>query len=159
MFTGDTNPSLPYIDGHGNYKASYYKEILKNGLKMEKNDVYNRIDGELDYQIIKWTERNIINGVPDEEKDVPEWINYIEFHLSKAKNAIYRLNKEAALAELRKVTALGVKCMMIHGCPERKLPVQIGGETNATGVPQTNAGPVTSNGKQCCCDDDCDCHK
>lgn len=137
---------------------------LTNGLKMEKREAYKVIDGELEYQGIKWTERNILNGIPDEEKPVAEWLTYIEFHMLKAKNSIYHLNKEEALAEIRKVTALGVKCMMVHGCPERKLPVQVGGEkdinyTNATGVPQTNAGPAMSNeGKQCSCDD-CDCKK
>jgi hypothetical protein len=61
-----------------------------------------------------------MEGTPDEEKPVAEWINYIEYHLSKAKEKVYHLDTQAALAEIRKVTALGVRTMEIHGAPERK---------------------------------------
>lgn len=88
---------------------------------MERHEVYKLIDGEREYQDITWSPRREENGTPDEEKPVAEWINYIEFHLAKAKSAIYYLDKEAALAEIRKITALGVKTMEIHGCPEREL--------------------------------------
>ena len=93
---------------------------LTNGLKLEKQDVYKMVDCELNYQDEQWVFRNDENGVPDEEKSVAEWINYIEHHLNQAKEHNYYLRKDAALAAIRKVTALGVRTMMIHGCPERK---------------------------------------
>jgi hypothetical protein len=48
----------------------------------------------------------------------------MEHHLNKAKNSVYYLNQNEALAEIRKVTALGVRTMEIHGCPSRKFPVE-----------------------------------
>jgi hypothetical protein len=90
---------------------------LSNGLKLQRTDVYKRINGERDYQDQRWH-----GCVPDEEKSVAEWLNYIEYHLSKAKERVYHLNTEEALAELRKVAALAVRAMEIHGCPERIIP-------------------------------------
>lgn len=92
---------------------------LTNGLKMERNDVYKLIDGERDYQDQTWVARRTADGTPDEEKPVAEWINYIEYHLSKAKERVYHLDTPGALAEIRKVTALGVRTMEIHGAPPR----------------------------------------
>lgn len=88
---------------------------------MERIKVYQVIDGERDYQDHKWG-----NGdVPDEEKDVAEWINYMEFHLQKAKNSVYYLDRDEALAEIRKVTALGVRAMEIHGVPARIVKLDV----------------------------------
>ena len=95
---------------------------LKGKRKMERTEVYKCLDTERDYQDLRWSPRNEINGVPDEEKPVAEWINYIEFHLSKAKENVYLLDTQAALAELRKVAALAVRCFELHGCPERIIP-------------------------------------
>jgi hypothetical protein len=92
---------------------------LTNGLKMERREVYKRVDGERNYQDMRWNTNLREGDVPDEEKPVAEWLNYIEYHLSKAKDENYHLNKEASLAELRKITALAVRCLEIHGCPER----------------------------------------
>ncbi|MFA5366599.1 MAG: hypothetical protein WC333_01840 [Dehalococcoidia bacterium] len=96
---------------------------LDNGLKMFRQDVYKRIDKERDYQDLRWNTNLREDEVPDEEKPVSEWLNYIEFHLSKAKNWNYHLDKEKSLAELRKVAALAVRAMEIHGCPERIMRV------------------------------------
>jgi hypothetical protein len=93
---------------------------LTNGLKMFRYEVYKAFDGERDYQDIKWGARNSANGIPDEEKPVSEWLNYIEFHLEKAKTNNYFLDKEKALDELRKVGALVVRALEVHGCPKRK---------------------------------------
>lgn len=88
---------------------------------MKRVVVYRNIDIEREYQDQKWTEGNRQNGVPDGDKSVAEWINYMEFHLNKAKEMIYKLNQTEALGEIRKVTALGVRTMEIHGCSERIL--------------------------------------
>ena len=111
---------------------------LTNGRKLERTDVYKRLDGERDYQDKKWGTRRTADGTPDEKKPVAEWINYMEFHIAKAKEKVYYLDTQAALAEIRKVTALGVRAMEIHGCPPR------GGT------------PVIGDEKPSC---DCDCKK
>lgn len=86
---------------------------------MERKLIYQIIDGERNYQDNKWTNVNVESGIPDDEKSVAEWINYMEYHISRAKEAVYHLNTEAALAEMRKVIALGIRAMEINGCPER----------------------------------------
>jgi hypothetical protein len=99
---------------------------LTNGKKMEREHVYKRIDAERKYQDLRWNSGQRAGDTPDEEKPVAEWLNYIEYHLSKAKDCNYHLNKEDALEELRKVAALAVRAMEIHGCPERIMPTRIG---------------------------------
>jgi hypothetical protein len=118
---------------------------LTNGLKMNRQDVYKCLDGERDYQDAKWGTRRTAYGTPDEEKPVAEWINYMEFHILKAKNAVYHLDTEGATAEIRKVTALGVRAMEIHGCPARQ--IEAGDGTKPTEL---------DNGCTC---NDCDCKK
>ena len=93
---------------------------LTNGLKMERKEVYKCIDGERDYQDKVWGTRRTLDNTPDEEKSVAEWVNYIEYHLGKAKDKVYHLDTQAALEELRKVAALAVRAMEIHGTPERQ---------------------------------------
>jgi len=92
---------------------------------MERTEVYKRLDTERDYQDLRWTPRRETNGTPDEQKPPAEWINYMEFHLSKAKEAVYFLRDEEALAEVRKVAALAVRCLELHGCPERVIPEEL----------------------------------
>lgn len=111
---------------------------LTNGLNMERQEIYNRIDGERDYQDANWGSRKQVDGISDEEKPVAEWINYIEYHISRAKNCVYYLDTKGATDELRNVAALAVRAMEIHGCPERIAKVDI--------APN-------------CCSPDCDCKK
>jgi hypothetical protein len=66
---------------------------LSNGLKLQRNEIYKRINQERDYQDQRWH-----GCVPDEEKSVAEWLNYIEFHLEKAKERVYHLSPDEALA-------------------------------------------------------------
>lgn len=89
------------------------KSNLSNN-KMERQEIYKRIDAERDYQDMVW------KSDVDVKKPVSEWILYIEYHLNKAKNFNYHEDKENALAELRKIAALAIRGMEIHGCPERK---------------------------------------
>ena len=109
-----------------NTKKSGYD--LTNGLKMERKEIYNRLDGERDYQDQNWGSRRQMDGTPDEEKPVAEWINYIEYHLAKAKEKVYHLDTGGATDELRKVAALAVRAMEIHGCPPRGGVPVVGGE-------------------------------
>jgi hypothetical protein len=94
---------------------------ITNGQKMERREVYKAIDSERDYQDMRWNSSLREGDVPDEDKPVAEWLNYIEYHLSKAKEQNYLLNKNGSLDELRKVAALAVRALEIHGCPLRDL--------------------------------------
>ena len=105
---------------------SLIESTIKNGYNlasknvMERKEVYNNLDIERDYQDLNSLNRKLIdNDVDDSEKPITEWINYMEFHLNKAKSNVYHFNSVEVLAEIRKVTALGVCTMEIHGCPKR----------------------------------------
>jgi len=86
---------------------------------MKRNNIYNHINDERDYQDLKWDGQRNNDDIKDKDKSIAEWINYMEYHILKAKENIYYSNKNDALAEIRKVTALGVRCMEIYGCPRR----------------------------------------
>ena len=92
---------------------------------MKRNEVYKKVDVERDYQDLKWGTKRFADGAPDEEKDIAEWVNYIEYHVSAAKNEIYNLNSEEALGHVRKITALAVRTLEIHGCPDRTIPKEL----------------------------------
>lgn len=104
-----------------NYLDAGYN--LTKAIMMERQEVYNHIDGERDYQDLNWGSRMQMDGISDEEKPVAEWINYIEYHMSRAKNCVYHLDTNGATDELRKIAALAVRAMEIHGCPERVVKV------------------------------------
>ena len=118
-----------------NWRLEHFKEILEesinngynldNGIKMERTEVYKRLDTERDYQDLRWSPRREKNDTPDEEKPPAEWINYIEHHVTEAKREVYFLNDEEALAHVRKVAALAVRCLELHGCPERVIPEEL----------------------------------
>ena len=88
---------------------------------MERKEIYRNIDIERDYQDSRWDLRNKFKSPPDESKSIAEWILYMEHHLNLAKQNVYFLNSTEALGEIRKVTALGIRTMEVHGCPERVL--------------------------------------
>jgi hypothetical protein len=122
------NEMIEYIESEKYDKKYFYDTIktmcsiglnLTNGKKMERTEIYKRLDGERNYQDERWGTRRTLDGTPDEQKPPAEWINYMEYHISKAKERIYHLDTEGAMAEVRKVAALGVRAMEIHGCPER----------------------------------------
>lgn len=106
-------------------QCGYEMKKVKIKIKMKRKKVYKVVDGELDYQDLKWVPRRDANGTPDDQKPPAEWINYMEWHISKAKEKVYMLDDEGALEEIRKVTALGVRALMIHGCPEREIPQEL----------------------------------
>lgn len=153
LFKSDKEISFEEIEEMIDYiKSEFYEERefyialnvtmmsgynLSNGLKLQRKDVYKRIDTERNYQDQRWH-----GDIPDEEKSVAEWINYMEFHLTKAKEGVYRLDTQGALAEIRKVTTLGVRTMEIHGCPER--------------IIKTDTTPITHLQNDGCCGK-CEC--
>lgn len=89
---------------------------------MERQEVYERINHERDYQDWRWDEGQRSDRVPDEAKPPSEWMNYIEFHIEQAKISNYMLEKDDVMSHFRKIAALAVRAMEIHGCPERVIP-------------------------------------
>jgi hypothetical protein len=89
---------------------------------MERHEVYDRINGERDYQDWRWEKEIREDRVPDEDKRPAEWLNYIKYHLEQAEVSNYMLKKEETMNEIRKIAALAVRAMEIHGCPERQIP-------------------------------------
>lgn len=110
---------------------SIVKNTLKNKFdlkcerKMERSEVYDCIDTERQYQDLRWSPRREKNDTPDAEKPPAEWINYMEYHLDAAKVGVYKLEDEEALAHVRKVAALAVRCLELHGCPKRVIPEEL----------------------------------
>lgn len=78
---------------------------------MDRCDVYELIDGERSYQIERHAE--IFKDTPhsDENHSVGDWLIFMEEHIAQAKNSVYFLATDDALAQVRKVAALAVACM------------------------------------------------
>ena len=75
---------------------------------MERQKVYEQIDKERDHQDRKHN--------PTEE--IPAEMVLMKVYLDKAQfNWAY---KESPLTQIRKVVALGIRCLETHGCPERE---------------------------------------
>lgn len=86
---------------------------------MERQEVYRRIDDERAYQEKRWNVGLRDGDVHDAEKSPEVWLLYIEHCLTNAKENAYHLDRESALADIRKIAALAVAALEIHGCPER----------------------------------------
>jgi hypothetical protein len=84
---------------------------------MNKEEIFQEIDNEIIYGDNKWNN----NQKPDNTKSISDWLTYIEFHHNKAKINLFHTNNDEALSEIRKITALGVKCLRMFGCPKRNL--------------------------------------
>jgi len=85
---------------------------------MKRKKVYKLIDGERDYQNTVRIE-NEGDTRDDKEKCVAEFLIYMENKLAEAKDNVYKLDIQGALASIRKVTALGVAAMESHDTPAR----------------------------------------
>jgi hypothetical protein len=90
-------------------------------MKMKRTEVYRRINQERAYQQKRWVDGKGEGDTSDEEKSIPEWVAYIEHHLDEAKLNLYHLHRDAALDSIRKIAALAVAALEVHGCPERKI--------------------------------------
>lgn len=97
----------------------------QNGIKLSItalfygfNEAINAIEGELNYQhsIVSDNEYNPIASVAEE-------ILMMEEYLQKARTSFTsNTGDKAALDQLRKVTAMGIRAMINHGSVERKNP-------------------------------------
>lgn len=85
---------------------------------LDRNEVYKVIDGEREYQDLQLG--NAKRHVNQPAMTPGEFILCMEKCLNDARNAWYKPDGgEACLEFVRKVTALGVQCMELHGAPER----------------------------------------
>ena len=127
---------ITYIESN-DYYIQKFISIIKNTLNggldlknitkksMERKKVYKRIDTERDYQDLRWSPRREKNDTPDESKPPAEWLVYMRKHVDLAFDEVYNLDEEKALAHVRKVAALAVRCLEIHGCPKRVIPEEL----------------------------------
>jgi hypothetical protein len=76
-------------------------------------EVYAAIDSERDYQERRWGDAGC-------NHEIAAWITYMRSYLDEAANLASRNSPETiALDCIRKVTAMGVRCMEEHGAPKR----------------------------------------
>lgn len=85
-----------------------------------RDEVYNAIDTERDYQDNKWNSETTTSGG---QHSLEEWLVYMDDYLREAKSQLSRNVKQIgdplALDTVRKITAMGVCCMEQHGAPYR----------------------------------------
>ena len=76
---------------------------------MDRKEVYGLINNERDYQDRKWKDR--------EKVSISTEILIMQEHLNKAKkNYIsFGFNGRLALDQIRKIVAVGVRCLETHG--------------------------------------------
>lgn len=87
---------------------------------MERKEVYRLIDGERNYQDIKWHE----NTLEGRGLHTPhEWLVFLQSYITEAFHKASRNPKPRAETEamdmIRKITAMGVCAMEQNGAPER----------------------------------------
>jgi hypothetical protein len=92
-----------------------------------RKDVYAALDTELDYQLAMSVKAH---GDPSEEggKKLEQFAYYMEDYMRELKTQLSRTwGPEAyndALDTMRKITAIGVAAMVVHGAPHRITPTK-----------------------------------
>lgn len=96
-------------------------------MKATRAEVYAVLDGELDYQLAMSANAH---GDPAEEgkKKLEQFVLYMDDYMRELKTQLSRTWGPNAyrlpLDTLRKVTALGVSAMVVHGAPKRVAPTK-----------------------------------
>jgi hypothetical protein len=87
---------------------------------LSRDDAWAALLSELDYQVARW---NKDTTVTEGNHSVTEFLVFMDDYLREAKTMVSRNGEpgasEAALHIVRKITALGVSCMMQNGAPHR----------------------------------------
>ncbi len=89
----------------------------------DRTRVYLAIDGERDYQDAQRGNAARHEGMPGRETMHPaELILYMEKCLADARTEVYRgtTGAKQCLKHVRRVAALAVYCMELHGAPRRE---------------------------------------
>lgn len=94
---------------------------------MERTKVYDIIDGEREYQDLMT--RNSDRPDMIEDFHLGDALSAIQFNLDVARKEWYTgaVPHQDAMAYIRKIAAISVKMMEVHGAPERYIPVQDNG--------------------------------
>lgn len=92
--------------------------------KATRAEVYEALDGEREYQEIRWGVASCEGRTPeDHQHSVSEWLIYMQDYLTEAIHIVARNADPAAsilaLAHVRKITAMGVACMEQLGAQKR----------------------------------------
>lgn len=85
-------------------------------------EVFAVIDGERDYQYDRWVaacQEADIPYTPDSEKPVSDWLMFIEGEYNEAVKTARHVAGSPLLEHFRKLAALCVACMEVHGAFER----------------------------------------
>lgn len=79
---------------------------------MTREEVFNVLSMEREYQKEKWDDI--------EEKNQPkDFVKYMKQYMAHVSSALKMGKTEEAMSQLRKVTALGVAALEMHGAPSR----------------------------------------
>lgn len=95
---------------------------------INRQEVYEAIDSERNYQDDRWgpylsAERDPLpeHGMPAGWRSLDEFVMYMQGYMNDLVHAAsHSADKIEALNIVRKVTALGVRCMEQHGAPRRE---------------------------------------
>lgn len=86
---------------------------------MPQQEVYQCLCDELDYQVARWTQTYADIGLefPDDStKSVATWLMFIKGYYDDALyNSAHMAGTEATLSDIRKIAALCLKCLIVHG--------------------------------------------
>ena len=88
---------------------------------MNRQQVFDMVDVERKYQNTRWSDSDEQPRIHDCNKTPADWVLYMEEHLDRAKLALYNLKPTEAMAQIRKVTALGVAAMEHNDTPPREV--------------------------------------
>ena len=81
---------------------------------MDRQEVYRLIDGERDYQDVRWQK-------PEHSHSVTEYLVYVRDYVEDALHRVsHEDGDEGVRPHLRKIGALAVACMEDHGAPPRR---------------------------------------
>jgi hypothetical protein len=85
-----------------------------------REQVYDAVSNERDYQDFKWSEHTTLSGG---RHSPAEWLVYMQDYLSEAIHQAARYadpqGRDMVLHTIRKITAMGVACMEQNGAPRR----------------------------------------
>lgn len=103
--------------------------------KVTREEVYNAIDSERDYQMAMAAKAH---GDPsnDGKKQLETFVLYMDDYMTELKSQLSRTwGPEAydkSLATMRKIVAIGVGAMEVHGAPKRTAPTKHNEGTDLT---------------------------
>lgn len=89
-------------------------------IDVNRAKVYEAIDSERDYQVLRWGHRQADGSFKESHKTTAEYLTFIRHYLSEAeKAASTECGYEGALEMLRKVAGLCVACFEQNGVAKR----------------------------------------